>query len=108
MANKLIPFDGLVESNPRGFRIFCPGCKYHHYLPIKKYSNMDEIFEWNSNSDKPTFKPELLIKGYAGNMGTPKCHSRITDGMIEFFIDCTHELAGKTVELPDADKNTNY
>jgi hypothetical protein len=29
------------------------------------------------------------------------CHSYVTDGKIRFLDDCTHELAGKTVELED-------
>jgi hypothetical protein len=28
-----------------------------------------------------------------------RCHSFITDGKIEFLSDCTHSLAGQTVEL---------
>ena len=27
------------------------------------------------------------------------CHSFVTDGKIQFLGDCTHELAGQTVEL---------
>ena len=29
------------------------------------------------------------------------CHSFITDGRIQFLGDCTHELKGQTVELPE-------
>lgn len=29
------------------------------------------------------------------------CHSVVTDGKIAFCSDCTHEMAGKTVDLPD-------
>ena len=33
---------------------------------------------------------------------TPKvCHSFVRDGRIEFLSDCTHELAGQTVELEE-------
>jgi hypothetical protein len=30
------------------------------------------------------------------------CHSFVTNGKIQFLADCTHKLAGQTVELPDA------
>jgi hypothetical protein len=30
-----------------------------------------------------------------------RCHSFVRAGMIEFLSDCTHELAGKTVPIPD-------
>lgn len=29
------------------------------------------------------------------------CHSFVTDGRIQFLADCTHDLAGLTVDLPD-------
>ena len=35
---------------------------------------------------------------YQGYM-TPRCHSFVTNGEIRFIGDCTHELAGKTVNL---------
>jgi len=32
------------------------------------------------------------------------CHSFVTDGRIQFLTDCTHALAGQTVDIPDFDK----
>ena len=32
------------------------------------------------------------------------CHSFVTDGRIQFLGDCTHKLAGQTVDLPDWEK----
>jgi len=29
------------------------------------------------------------------------CHSYVTDGRIQFLADCTHALAGLTVDLPE-------
>ena len=29
------------------------------------------------------------------------CHSFVTDGRIQFLGDCTHSLAGQTVDLPE-------
>jgi len=29
------------------------------------------------------------------------CHSLVTDGRIQFLSDCTHALAGQTVDLPE-------
>ena len=28
------------------------------------------------------------------------CHSFVTDGLIQFLGDCTHALAGQTVDMP--------
>jgi hypothetical protein len=35
------------------------------------------------------------------NPAMPRCHLFITDGKIEYLADCTHELAGKTVEMEE-------
>ncbi len=75
--------------------------------------------------DAPTFNPSLLVRGtkltrkgeadYEAWMaaGCPKpaperlesvptvCHSFVTNGRIQFLGDCTHELAGKTIEIPE-------
>ena len=37
--------------------------------------------------------------------GEERCHSFIRDGKIQYLNDCTHEFAGKTVELPDYTDN---
>ena len=34
-------------------------------------------------------------------MGRLTCHSFVTDGRIQFLADCTHPLAGQTVDLPE-------
>lgn len=31
------------------------------------------------------------------------CHSFVTDGKIQFLSDCTHDLAGQTVDMVDID-----
>ena len=33
------------------------------------------------------------------------CHSFVTDGKIQFLSDCTHGLAGQTVELSEIDED---
>lgn len=74
--------------------------------------------------DRPTFTPSILIRSghYAAdfkqggdcwctyNKKHPDkpasftcgvCHSFVTDGKIQYLGDCTHALAGQTVELPE-------
>jgi hypothetical protein len=29
------------------------------------------------------------------------CHYRVTAGQLEFYPDCTHDLKGQTVAMPD-------
>ncbi len=39
-----------------------------------------------------------------GSVGqSPLCHSFVRDGRIEFLGDCTHKLAGQTIELPEVE-----
>ena len=93
----------------------CPGCEDNHVINTDRW-------KWNGSMDKPTFNPSLMVRGghYAsvwkpgdecwctfrakgGETGFTcyRCHSWIRDGRIQFLNDCTHALAGKTVDLPE-------
>lgn len=81
----------------------CPGCKTQHH--IQHGAEDGPNWGWNQSSDKPTFTPSVLVTypGLdAGKDGAPPavCHSFVTDGRIQFLSDCTHALAGQTVDLP--------
>lgn len=103
----------------------CPGCDKKHQVIIDGTRG----WTWNNNETAPTFTPSILVqtrdftpKGQADfdawhAAGCPTlpeghqfenapivCHSYVTDGRIQFLPDCTHSLAGKTVELPDYDE----
>ncbi len=61
---------------------------------------------FNGDFDKPTFGPSVLSHyDMPAEDGFPAvhyvCHSFVTDGRIQFLGDCTHALAGQTVDLPD-------
>lgn len=76
-------------------------------------------WKWNGNAEKPTFTPSILVRGNklvhdengrwtgewerdaTGNLVPMICHSFITNGEIRFLDDCTHQLKGKTVPLPE-------
>jgi hypothetical protein len=78
-----------------GHMIMCPGCGCGHLF--------DKRWTFNGDYEKPTFSPSMLCNA---NMPidpprTHRCHSFVTDGKIQFLSDCTHELAGQTVELGD-------
>lgn len=95
---------------------YCEGCKCHH--------GVNDSWTFNGDFEKPTFSPSILVrstkmteKGEADYeawcaAGYPKtnetfdhvptvCHSFVTDGKIQYLNDCTHELAGQTVNLED-------
>ena len=97
----------------------CPGCGDWHVLNVK--GDGRPRWTYNGNADAPTFSPSVNyrtghhVSGHTGDCwcnwtdedGEPSgfscviCHSFVTDGTIRFLNDCTHELAGQTVDLPD-------
>ena len=55
---------------------------------------------WNGDTDKPTLRPSVL---QTMPPTTDQCHVWITDGQVIFLSDCTHELAGQTLDLLDVE-----
>ncbi len=74
------------------YRFRCPGCNEWHIIYVKG----KVAWEFNGDVNSPTFTPSLKLTadGYC-------CHSFIRAGKIQFLGDCTHELAGQTVDLPE-------
>lgn len=95
---------------------YCQGCDCHHAVTNS----------WSFNGDygNPTFSPSILVRGtkmtekgeaeykeYLSSGIVPEskrfdsvptvCHSFVMDGKIQYLSDCTHELAGQTVEIED-------
>lgn len=86
-------------GTPMRLLIRCPGCGFDHQLIVAG----DRAWEWNGRLDLPTFSPSLFSNppGEYHNPAVPICHSHIRDGRIQFLGDCTHALAGQTVDLPE-------
>lgn len=89
---------------------WCPGCDGAHQITVFDDPNRQgPIWGYNGNPDAPTFTPSINVTYNgpdAGIDGAPPavCHSFVTDGRIQFLGDCTHALAGQTVDLPDFDE----
>lgn len=102
-----------------GLMFWCPGCGRAHQ--VKVGDGPGPRWGYNGNPDAPTFTPSVLIKTghhcagqegkdcwctYEARLGKPApfscgvCHSFVTNGRIQFLGDCTHRLAGQTVDLP--------
>lgn len=81
-----------------GWAFRCPGCDNYHVV------RADGTWTFNEDFEQPTLSPSVLItetKTTDGRLVIPRCHSFIRDGRIEFLGDCSHALAGQTVELPE-------
>lgn len=100
----LHPWSGAGSA---GYFIFCPGCDSPHMITTSRPDGSGWQFDGNEQS--PTFSPSLLLTytgrdAGQGDAPPARCHSFIRAGMIEFLSDCTHQLAGQTVPLPDYPK----
>jgi hypothetical protein len=97
--SKLIP----IEENGQvvGYLFDCPGCKMAHAPYIRPHKNsVGASWDFNGNLDSPTFNPSVLARVDFGNEKPPcVCHSFVKEGKIQFLSDCTHSLAGQTVEM---------
>ncbi len=90
-----------------GWAVKCPGCKNHHEFLVVGVHPRLWIFD--GNRDLPTFHPSMNCRCGPMPEGTKRagkidvCHSIVTAGRIQFLGDCTHELRGQTVDLPEID-----
>ena len=80
----------------------CPGCDDHHVIPITGV----HAWGFNGDYDRPTLTPSILCKYTPWNDVTEQydgpasiCHSFVREGRIEFLSDCSHALAGQTVDM---------
>ena len=77
------------------FKFFCPACRTDHVLRDLKF---------NGDHRKPSFTPSVCVRTWDENyLVLSICHSYVIDGRIHYLYDCSHEMAGKVVELPDLD-----
>jgi hypothetical protein len=86
-----------------GYRFRCLGCEDEHVIPTKPHA---QGWDFNGDEERPTFSPSILVHAIVTTDGrtiTPRCHSFVRDGRIEYLGDCTHILAGQTVDLPEAE-----
>lgn len=77
---------------------YCPGCQCSHGVWTLERATKPR-WEFNGDMDKPTFSPSLNVN--MGDLG--RCHSFVKNGFIQFLGDCTHELKGQTVKIPDTE-----
>jgi hypothetical protein len=96
----------LHKVNPdgtlHGWMFRCPGCELD---PLDSGLHCPTTgWTFNGDMERPTFGPSILVRWKAPE-GEKVCHSYVRDGRIEFLGDCTHALAGQTVDLPDWERS---
>lgn len=95
----------IVESKKHKglYEFMCPACGYIHQIATSENDIGWPAWIFNGNLESPTVSPSILVTGEEKGKPT-RCHSFVRDGKIQFLSDCTHLLAGKTVEIPDFDR----
>ncbi len=76
---------------------YCNGCEHEH-----TYTVFSDNSQWQFNGDmeNPTFTPSLLNRNIdREGVELYRCHLFVTDGKIVYCSDCSHGLAGQTIEL---------
>lgn len=108
---------------------YCPGCKGYHTVTTGRKEH--PVWSFDENYENPTFSPSILVRsghyvpGHKKdddieeecwckyNKANPEkaapftcgiCHSFVKNGKIQYLNDCTHELAGKTIDMIEPDK----
>lgn len=114
------------DDSVRTVMFECPGCEMMHQVNVAGSGR--PMWTWNGSVTRPTFSPSILVTyDHMSEAGRERsrafhdehgryptheenpydvhdvCHSFVTDGRIQFLGDCTHKLAGQTVDLPDID-----
>lgn len=100
--NESIVLPGGIDVNNIFF--MCPGCHRMHSVPAVHGLPVEgkPVWGWNGNIEEPSIDPSIRTWGTNETTGEEfVCHSVVRLGTIEFFADSSHELAGKTVPLPD-------
>lgn len=111
-----------LQPGVDGSQLFwCPGCDMAH--PVRVGDGPGPRWGWNGSIELPTFTPSVLVRWpqWVPPATTPEicekirigeivqvkedrvCHSFVTDGRIQYLDDCTHHLAGQTIDLPEWD-----
>jgi hypothetical protein len=90
-------------------KFWCPGCDDIHMVD-------NNLWQVSETDDGLTINPSILVYSRKKLINedleydalldpsnittTPRCHSFVRDGKIEFLNDSTHALAGQTVDIP--------
>ena len=102
----------LRQASDGMLLFWCPGCDGAHGVHVGE--GPGPRWGYNGDAERPTFTPSILVRWPAHPNASEEfkewrkeriCHSFVTLGRIQFLADCTHHLAGQTVDIPDFDSD---
>jgi hypothetical protein len=96
----------VYSPRPGHIMFQCDACGYPHGIPV----DGSRGWTWNGDGDKPTVTPSLLCTMEYGDKTREKrvCHTFIVNGQWQYLGDCTHAMAGQTVDIPDWPHGSDY
>lgn len=85
--------------------LWCPACDRAHWIHT-------DLWAFDGNLERPTITPSILVHAVQWEtqyeFHNPRhavppgektvCHSFVKDGRWQYLADCTHAMAGQTVE----------
>ncbi len=80
--------------------IHLPGPLPTRIIPVQTKGSRKDThnWTWNGSLSAPDLRPSLLSW-----TDEHRCHSFVNDGKVKFLNDCSHEYAGKTIDLLDVE-----
>lgn len=103
----------FTDGSPASLMFKCPGCGRVHsvYTQHTDPSITGPRWTFNDDMDHPVLHPSLACHYHEEGVSAPGatdkvCHSYVgcngaQPGQIIFLGDCTHQHAGKIMDLPD-------
>lgn len=99
----------LYRDNPDLVVHYCPGCERIHAARVDGPPAMPGNWRWilTGTPDNPSLHPSVRHSypesAYENNPGLPRyqCHYMVTNGVLEFFDDCTHQFKGQKIPMPE-------
>lgn len=80
--------------------LWCDPCDTHHRVTVR--GDGHPKWEWNGDLVAVTLSPSIRVRYDFGlERAERTCHSFVKDGQWQYLSDCTHALAGQTVQLPE-------
>lgn len=97
-------------------KFFCPACRMKHSVNLREGRNQP-VWGMSGTEEAPTLEGSVKVCYDHWSpphvFGFPKpekqelvkevCHTQITDGQIHYYLDSTHALAGKTIQMVSID-----
>jgi hypothetical protein len=86
----------LCMVRPGVYSHFCPGCQTCHSFNVHDLSRDGRVIGWCGDVHRPS-TGEPIRHEKDGRV----CEYILRAGVIHYFQNCTHELAGKSVPMID-------